>query len=96
MPAVAVASVSRRVARSRRATSERLAELAPQVVLVGIVLLYVGVFGHLTWRQHANWRSLGFDTGIYDQGMWLLSQGHDPFLTMRGMDYWGHHVALIG
>ena len=51
------------------------------------------MFGHLTWRQHANLRSLGFDTGIYDQGMWLLAHGRDPFLTMRGMDYCGHHVA---
>jgi len=60
------------------------------------VALYAGVFGHLTWRQHANWGSLGFDTGIYDQGMWLLAHGRDPFITVRGMDYWGHHVALIG
>ncbi|MEJ7765819.1 MAG: DUF2079 domain-containing protein, partial [Acidimicrobiales bacterium] len=70
--------------------------MGPAVVLAGLVTVYVAVFGHLTWRQQANWASLGFDTGIYDQGMWLLSQGRDPFLTMRGMDYWGHHVALIG
>jgi len=93
---VAVASVSRRVAGLPRVTWARVDRLGPPLVLAGLVALYVLVFGHLTWRQHANWRSLGFDTGIYDQGMWLLSQGRDPFLTMRGMDYWGHHVAVIG
>ena len=96
MPAVAVASASEPTVERIRATSVDAARLAPPAVLAGLIALYAAVFGHLTWRQHANWRSLGFDTGIYDQGMWLLSQGRDPFLTMRGMDYWGHHVALIG
>ncbi len=96
MPTVAVASVSRRFGRLPRVTWADVDRLGPPVVLAALVALYVAVFGHLTWRQHANWQSLGFDTGIYDQGMWLLSQGRDPFLTMRGMDYWGHHVALVG
>ena len=96
MPAVAVASSSRALDGPPLAAAQRLDRLGPPCVLSGIVALYAAVFGHLTWRQHANWRSLGFDTGIYDQGMWLLSQGRDPFLTVRGMDYWGHHVALIG
>ena len=68
----------------------------PAIVLGAMVALYSAVFGHLTWRQHSHWNSLGFDTGIYDQGIWLLSRGLDPFMTMRGIDYWGHHVSLIG
>ena len=96
MPAVAVASASEQTPARLGARSIDAARLGPPAVLAGLVALYTGVFGHLTWRQHANWRSLGFDTGIYDQGMWLLSQGRDPFLTMRGMDYWGHHVSVIG
>ncbi|HEV8116735.1 MAG TPA: DUF2079 domain-containing protein, partial [Acidimicrobiales bacterium] len=93
---MAVASASRPVTKVARASSADLERLGPPAVLAALVALYAGVFGHLTWRQHVNWRSLGFDTGIYDQGMWLLSQGRDPFMTIRGMDYWGHHVALIG
>jgi len=84
------------MARLPRVTSASLDRWGPPAVVIGLVALYVGVFGHLTWRQHANWGSLGFDTGIYDQGMWLLAHGRDPFMTIRGMDYWGHHVALIG
>jgi uncharacterized membrane protein len=96
MPAVAVASTSRALDRPVPVPSDRLDRVGPPAVLAGLIGVYVAVFGHLTWRQHANWRSLGFDTGIYDQGMWLLSQGRDPFMTMRGMDFWGHHVAIIG
>ena len=96
MPAVAVASASAPITRVARPTSAALERLGPPAVVAALVALYAGVFGHLTSRQHANWRSFGFDTGIYDQGMWLLSQGRDPFMTIRGMDYWGHHVALIG
>ena len=96
MRAVAVASMSQGVSRRSRAAWDHVQRPGPPAVLGSLVALYVAVFGRLAWRQHADWRSLGFDTGIYDQGMWLLSQGRDPFITVRGMDYWGHHVALIG
>jgi len=96
MPVVAVASALRPARALARAAPIDLGRLGPPAVLGGLVALYVAVFGHLAWRQHANWRSLGFDTGIYDQGMWLLAHGRDPFMTMRGMDYWGHHLALVG
>jgi uncharacterized membrane protein len=60
-----------------------------------MVALWTGFFGERCWRQHSQWASLGFDTGIYDQGIWLLSRRVDPFMTIRGMDHWGHHVAAI-
>ena len=93
---MAVATTSRRLAALPTTRLLSVPDLGPKVVLAGLVGLYIVVFGHLAWRQHANWRSFGFDTGIYDQGMWLLAHGRDPFMTMRGMDYWGHHVAVIG
>jgi len=96
MPDMAAATVSRRLARLPRAGAASLEGRGPPVVVALLVALYVGVFGHLTWSQHANWASFGFDVGIYDQGMWLLAHGRDPFMTIRGMDYWGHHVAVIG
>ena len=95
MPVVTVASVSHRVRGVAQVAPADLARLGPPAVVAALVALYSGVFGHLTWRQHANWRTFGFDAGIYDQGMWLLSQGREPFMTIRGMDFWGHHVTLI-
>jgi len=67
----------------------------PAMVLAAMVSLYTVVFGWLCWNQHANWSSFGFDTGIHDQGIWLVAKGHDPFVTIRGLDYFGHHVNLI-
>ena len=56
---------------------------------------YVGVFGSLTWHQQSNFGTFGFDMGIYDQAIWLLSRFKDPFVTVRGLEYFGHHVNPI-
>lgn len=56
---------------------------------------FVVVFGTLTWRQHTNYGTFGFDMGLHDQGIWLTSRLRDPFVTVRGMNYYGHHVNLV-
>ena len=33
-----------------------------------MVAVYVGTFGWLTWAQHANFGTFGYDMGLYDQG----------------------------
>ncbi len=65
------------------------------LVLLGIVTVYVVVFGTLTWRQQSNFGTFGFDMGIYDQGIWLVSRFREPMLTVRGLNYFGHHVNII-
>ena len=72
----------------RRADSALLA-------LAGLIALYVAVFGVLTWRQHTNFGTFGFDMGIYDQALWLLSRFREPFVTVRGLNYFGHHVNVL-
>ena len=67
----------------------------PVLILGLLVLAYVAVFGTLTWRQQSNFGTFGFDMGIYDQGIWLLSRFEAPFVTVRGLNYFGHHVNLI-
>lgn len=71
------------------------APLAPVLVLVSMMASYVVVFGTLTWMQQTNFGTFGFDMGIYDQGIWLLSRFKTPFDTVRGLNYFGHHVNLI-
>ena len=56
---------------------------------------FVVVFGSLTWRQHSNYGTFGFDMGLHDQGIWLTSRFAEPFVTVRGMNYYGHHVNLV-
>jgi uncharacterized membrane protein len=68
---------------------------AEWIVLGGMITAYVVIFGTLTWRQQSNFATFGFDMGIYDQGLWLVSHFHEPFVTVRGLNYFGHHVNLI-
>ncbi|HEX7166824.1 MAG TPA: DUF2079 domain-containing protein [Acidimicrobiales bacterium] len=65
------------------------------VVLAAMVGGYVAVFGLLTWRQQTNYGTFGFDMGLHDQGIWLTSKFVSPFVTVRGMNYYGHHVNLV-
>src|SRR5437762_5468630 len=84
-----VVTVIEPVGRRLRAMS------APARVLVGMIAAYVAVFGTLTWQQQSNFGTFGFDMGIYDQGIWLVSRGRTPFVTVRGLNYFGHHVNLV-
>jgi uncharacterized membrane protein len=58
------------------------------------VCLFICTYGYLGVRNHWNYGTAGFDMGIYDQAMWLVSRG-EQFMTMRGMNVWGHHNNLI-
>ena len=60
-------------------------------MVVGWSLLFI-VLGA---RRHTHFGTFGFDLGIYDQGVWLLSRFRDPFVTVRGLDLFGHHMNLI-
>jgi uncharacterized membrane protein len=84
--------------RARQMVAARLAawpDWQPAAVLGGMVACYWAVFGFLVYRQHSNFGTFGFDIGIHDQGIWLTSRGMSPFVTVRGLDYFAHHVNLI-
>ena len=68
---------------------------APAFALGGLIAAYVATFGTLTWSQHENFGTFGYDMGLYDQGIWLVSRFKDPFVTIRGLNFFAHHVNLI-
>lgn len=45
--------------------------------------------------RHDRFGTFGFDLAIHDQAIWLLAHGRDPFITIRGLDAFGHHVTPI-
>ena len=101
-PAVPVADrARRRLERARRlwdrvATGSDRLPISPWAGVVAVAIsVYVVVFGTLTWRQQSNYGEFGFDMGIYDQSIWLLSRGRVPYNTIRGINYFGHHVNVI-
>ena len=52
----------------------------------------------MSWLQVDVHRGLGtfaYDVGLYDQGLWLLSRGHSPFVTLMGRNLFGDHASLI-
>ncbi|MDF2739229.1 MAG: hypothetical protein K0S88_595 [Actinomycetia bacterium] len=65
------------------------------VLLGGMIALFVGTFVWLTWLTHARFGTFGFDLGIFDQGVWLLSRFQDPFVTIRGLPLFGDHASYI-
>lgn len=59
-----------------------------------MILGFIVVFGTLSYRQQVLLGTFGFDLGIFDQGIWLLSQFQDPFVTVRGLNFFGNHLNL--
>lgn len=78
-----------------RAVARAGARVPPFAVVAAAMAVYVVVFGWLTWNQQRGYATFGFDMGIHDQGTWLLSRFKDPYVTVVGRDYLGHHLNLI-
>jgi uncharacterized membrane protein len=66
---------------------------APAAVLAVCTALWAFVFFQLGALRHDRHSTFGFDLGIYDQATWLLAFFHDPFITVRGLDAFGHHLS---
>jgi uncharacterized membrane protein len=55
-------------------------------------------FGWLTYLTLHRFHGLhfgAFDLGIFDQGMWLIANGHEPFVTLRGLHLLGDHASYL-
>jgi uncharacterized membrane protein len=101
-PAAEPAPEGRRVeawlaAVGRRLTEvTRLSGMTLSTAGLGLALaIFVGVFLAQTFELHRNFGTYGFDLGIYDQGTWLLSRFHAPFVTVRGLNLFGDHASYI-
>lgn len=76
---------------TRRDQTRRRAVMA----MVGICLVWFAWLGYLALHR---WHGLGFgafDIGIFDQGLWLLSQGEEPFVTLRGLHLFADHASYL-
>jgi len=56
-----------------------------------MVAVWTATYVGLGAIRHNRFGTFGFDLGIYDQAVWLVSNFHDPFITVRGMNFFGHH-----
>src|SRR4051812_23520865 len=60
-----------------------------------MVAWYALVLGTTTVKMHHDYRTYGFDLGIYDQGLWLLSRFQEPFVTVMGRNLFGDHSSFM-
>jgi uncharacterized membrane protein len=63
--------------------------------LAAAVLAYLAVYLVWAFRNFDNYATTGFDPGIHDQALWLLSRGRSPFITISGSNYFGDHLSWI-
>ena len=64
----------------------------PVAVLIGAYTLR---FSLLSVQVHDGYGTPGYDMGIFDQGVWLLSRFHAPFVTVMGRNLFGDHTSFI-
>jgi uncharacterized membrane protein len=66
-----------------------------QIGLVVAVAAYVTYFAGLTLDIHHGLGTSSYDSGLYDQGIWLMSRFHAPFVTLMGRNLMGDHTSFI-
>jgi uncharacterized membrane protein len=61
------------------------------------VLCVAGGFALLllvaSWYRHATYRSTSYDLAVFDQALWLLSHGKEPFVTLIGSNIFADHFS---
>jgi len=59
------------------------------------VAVYAIYFSVTTVSIHQGLGTSAYDFGLYDQGIWLLSRGKTPFVTLMGRNLFGDHTSFI-
>lgn len=72
-----------------------LNETVPRVILIWAILAYAVFFGWWALRKFDAYQAPGFDLGIYDQGLWLMSHFKAPYITLLGLNLFGDHASYI-
>jgi uncharacterized membrane protein len=81
-------------ALTRRLTQQQV-ETVCQALLWMAISAYVAVFLSFTFKLYDRFATASYDLGIFDQATWLLSRGHSPFVTIRGLPLLADHFSLI-
>jgi uncharacterized membrane protein len=63
--------------------------------VIALIVLYIGWFSYLTWKLYYGYGYPPFDLSIFNQGLWLLTHFHVPFVTVMGRNLFGDHTSFI-
>jgi len=79
-------------ARVRREPS---ADLSSAAILMIAMFSLRGLLQLVVASEFMAFQAPGFDLGIFDQGVWLLSRFKTPFVTLMGLNLFGDHASYI-
>jgi uncharacterized membrane protein len=65
------------------------------VVAILLVAVYIGWFIRLNLESYNTYGEPPFDLAIFDQGSWLISHFHVPFVTVMGRNLFGDHTSFV-
>ncbi len=84
------------LSRSERLRRYRREIFRPKHLPVAVILLlYVLWYTHLNLNLFYGYGEPPFDLSVFNQGLWLLSHFHDPFVTVMGRNLFGDHTSFI-
>lgn len=69
--------------------------LLPHLPLAVLMGAYIVHFASLSISVFDGYGDPPFDMALFDQGIWLLSRFHAPFVTVMGRDLFGDHTCFI-
>jgi uncharacterized membrane protein len=90
MPEATGSGVRFRVERGWRSLNHRR-----NIAVIVLVVLYVVWFIHLNLVSYYTYGEPPFDLAIFDQGMWLITHLHVPFVTVMGRNLFGDHTSFV-
>jgi uncharacterized membrane protein len=73
----------------------RMRPTIPEVLVAVMVVAWTWYFTDQTLDIHHALGTSSYDSGLYDQGMWLLSRFDAPFVTLMGRNLFGDHSSFI-
>ena len=67
----------------------------PHLPVLALVVAYGVRFSLLSVAVHDGFGTPPYDMALFDQGIWLLSRFHAPFVTVMGRNLFGDHTCFI-
>jgi uncharacterized membrane protein len=90
LPADAALDSRSRVRNVARSVAERR-----NLAVIVLIVLYIGWFIHLNLQSFNTYGEPPYDLAIFDQGMWLITHFHVPFVTIMGRNLFGDHTSFV-
>jgi uncharacterized membrane protein len=63
--------------------------------VITLIVLYIVWFSYLSWKMYYGYGYPPFDLSVFNQGLWLLTHFHVPFVTVMGRNFFGDHTSFI-